>query len=285
MSPSFSYQRHTPGRVPFEETFSWHESLNLSRIRTLSQLCEQVDHCRNLDDSLLQAVLEGHARGWLEDEGRAYVQMGPNQFELLVHPQWRGLGWGEWLLQASLRLASCNYLEVWAYGDRPRVVRWLERAQFQTQRVLYSLQRPGPPPPPPDWPPGWRVQTFETETVEAWHSLHTRLQRDPERAWSRQRLLSQLLQPDTPADRFWLLWQESELRGYLWLKGEEVFMFALDPLCRGCGMGRRLLQWGLAQCPQGAWGYCDESRPEALGLYRKLGFLEVGRDRCLRRSM
>ncbi|MBT9582554.1 GNAT family N-acetyltransferase [bacterium] len=284
MSPSFSYQRHTPGRVPFEETFSWQDRPNLSAIRTLSEQCYQVDQCRNLDDGLIQAVQGGLARAWLDQEGRAYVQMGPNQLELLVHPQCRGQGWGQWLLQASLQQAQ-GCLEVWAYGDRPRVVVWLERAHFKTHRVLYSLRRQGPPPPAPEWPGGWQVRSFRKEDLPAWHALHTGLQSDPARAWSEHRLLSQLQQPDTPAQNFWLLHHDGQLRGYAWLKRDEIFMFALDPQCRGCGMGRRLLQFALSRCKEAAWGYCDDTRPEALGLYHKLGFAEVGRDRCLRRSM
>lgn len=281
MSPSFSYQRHTPGAVPFKETFSWQVPPSLSGVRTLSQQCAAVDGCRNLDDALLCAVQLGTASGWLEEQGRAYVQLGPNQLELLVHPDWRGQGWGEWLLGRILADSPPSPLEVWAYGDRPRVAAWLEGHGFRTHRILYSLKHQGGRPEKPDWPDGWRVATYRQEDLDAWHALHVRLQKDPGRAWSRARLLTQLEQPDTPADRFWLLWQEQDLRGYVWLKGDEIFLFALDPLCRGCGLGRRLLQFGLSHCETG-WGYCDDTRPEALSLYRKLGFVEVGRDRCLR---
>jgi mycothiol synthase len=202
--------------------------------------------------------------------------------ELLIHPECRGQGWGSWLLQTVLNRLQ-EPVDIWAYGDNPRAVAWLERHGFGSHRLLYSLRREGPPPAPPDWPQGWRVQSYADEHMPAWHELHVRLQRDPARAWTRARLQQQLLQPETPAHRFWLLWQGDDLRGYVWLKGEEIFLLAVDPVCRGGGLGRRLLQFALAQCQHG-WGYCDESRPEALRLYRQLGLVEVGRDRCLRLS-
>ena len=284
MSPSFSYQRHTPGRVPFEETFSWQERPNLSSIVTLSEQCLLVDGCRNLDQGLLLEAQAGQARAWLEDQGRAYVQLGPNQLELLIHPDWRGRGWGQWLLEAGLRSFSGSHLDIWSYGDSPRVWAWLERQNFRSQRLLYCMRREIEPPDEPEWPQGWQVACFREGDLASWHELHVRLQSDPTRAWSQQRLLRQLQQPETPPQSFWLLWEGGQLRGYLWLKEDEIFLFALDPGSRGCGLGRRLLQFGLSRCKQG-WGYCDDRHPQVLELYRKLGMVEVGRDRCLRRSM
>jgi GNAT superfamily N-acetyltransferase len=279
MSPNSSYQRHTPGRVPFQDSFSWQERPCSERIGALSSLCGLHDGHRNLDDGLLQEVLAGSAQGWLEEEGRAYVQLGSQQLELLVHPDWRGLGWGSWLLERSLRERS--QVSVWAYGDREETVKWLERNHFISHRLLFKMRYELEPPPPPEWPAGWRLETFQKEQTEAWHRLHVSLQKDPARAWSLGRLKHQLDRPETPAERFWLLWEGSIMRGYLWLKGDEIFLLALDPASRGQGIGRRLLQWAMSRSRQ-TWGFCDQS--ETVALYRKLGFSEVGRDRCLRRS-
>lgn len=279
MSPNSSYQRHTPGRVPFEDAFSWQEGLCSQRIDALSRLCSAHDGHRNLDDSLLQEVLAGSALGWLETQGRAYLQLGSQQLEMLVHPDWRGLGWGSWLLARALR--ERTQVTTWAYGDRKETVQWLERNGFVSHRLLYKMRYEQAPPPPPEWPDGWNLSCYRNEHAEAWHRLHVGLQKDPTRAWSLRRLEKQLARPETPPERFWLLWEGSQLRGYLWLKDDEIFLLALDPASRGQGIGRRLLQWAMSRSGQ-AWGFCDQS--ETVELYRKLGFSEVGRDRCLRRS-
>lgn len=278
MSPNSSYQRHTPGRVPFEDAFSWQERLCSQRVGALSDLCSAHDGHRNLDDGLLQEVLGGSAQAWLEAEGRAYLQLGAEQLEILVHPDWRGQGWGSWLLARALQ--ERPQATTWAYGDREGTVKWLESNGFVSHRVLFKMRFEQTPPDPPEWPPGWRLETYQREHAEAWHRLHVGLQRDPSRAWSLGRLERQLARPETPAERFWLLWEGTAMRGYVWLKGDEVFLLALDPAARGRGIGRRLLQWALSQS-RGTWGFCDQS--ETVDLYRKLGFSEVGRDRCLRR--
>lgn len=281
MSPNLSYQRHTPGAVPFEETFSWQKKPCPTTVQSLSRQCSQVDGCRNLDDALFQAVQAGRALGWLEAEGRAYVQFDHRQLEMLIHPEFRGQGWGSWLLDQILR-QSTGPLAIWAYGDHPRTVSWLENWGFLSQRVLYRLQRNLAPPARPALPQGFQISTYRQRDQDAWLRLHRSLQKDLSTAWSAERLQRQLQQPETPAQNFWMLWQGKVLRGYLWLKQqEEIFMFALDPESRGQGLGRFLLEWGLSHSCGKAWSYCDNQRPEALELYRKLDFCEVGRDRCL----
>ena len=51
MSPKSSYQRHTPGRVPFENAFSWQEEPCSQRIAALSEECRAHDGHRNLDEN------------------------------------------------------------------------------------------------------------------------------------------------------------------------------------------------------------------------------------------
>ena len=279
MSPKSSYQRHTPGRVPFEDAFSWQERPCSQRIVALSEQCRAHDGHRNLDDGLLQEVLAGSARSWLEAEGRAYVQLGERQMELLIHPEWRGRGWGTWLLQRVLQERA--ELTTWAYGDQEQTVSWLERHHFHSHRLLFKMRYELEPPPAPEWPSPWKLESFHERHTQAWHDLHVGLQKDPSRAWSVRRLERQLTRPETPPERFWLLWEGGQMRGYVWLKEDEIFLLALDPLSRGQGLGRRLLQWAMSQSRR-TWGYCDQS--ETVALYRKLGFSEEARDRCLHHS-
>lgn len=255
-------------------------------VRQLSHACQSADGCRNLDDSLLWAYLDGRADGLWDPLGAFLSLDGGNpegRLQILVHPDHRGKKIGQKLLHLGLqklREKGCQSTTLWAYGDLPRSVDWLEREGFRHQRLLFQLRRPPTPTALPLWPEGFRLQPFRPGDDEgAWLTLHRSLQANHGRAWSLQALERQLLQQDTPPQAFHLLWQGDTLRGYLWLKGEEIFMFAVDPQVRGQGLGRKLLAWGLSQ--GGAFVYCDDSRPQALGLYQSSGFQEVARDRCL----
>jgi mycothiol synthase len=259
-------------------------------VRQLSEACQSADGCRNLDDSLLWAYLDGWADG-LWDAGGALLSLdGRNpegRLQILVHPDQRGQQVGQRLLHLGLqklRQRGCQSTTLWAYGDHPRSVAWLEREGFQHQRLLFQLRRPPTPTPVPSWPADFRLQPFLRGKDEgAWLTLHQSLQANRSRAWTLQALERQLLQPDTPPQAFHLLWQADNLRGYLWLKGEEIFMFAVDPAVRGQGLGRKLLQMGLSQGATEV--YCDDTRPQALALYQSSGFLEVARDRCLSKTL
>lgn len=289
-----SNQRHTPAAVPFQNGFSWQTTGNRQAVLQLSAACQQQDGCRNLDDSLLLGLIEQlePSWGWLEPQGRACVQARLQgtlaQFEMLVHPQWRGRGWGSWILQQTLqhlRDQGASQVDTWAYGDQENTVNWLMRAGFVPHTLLLQLERPLPPAARPEWPDGWQIRGFRSDDVEAWHQLHVHVQSDPRRAWSRERLLRQLQDPETPARQFWMLWQGSQPRGYVWLKGREVFLLAVDPDCRGQRIGESLLLWALADCPGPASAFCDASREGAVKLFRRVGFVEIARDRCLRKDL
>lgn len=284
-----SYHRHTEPAVPSLGSISWNLATSEAEIRRLSRACEVVDGCRNLEDSLLWAALDGRAGGWCDPRRRVYIAVSDRgRVEILVHPETRGLGLGTLLLErgvARCRELGCSFVRTWAYGDKPRTVGWLRRQGFESERVLYRLRRSQVAAEAPVWDPGWSVSSFRPEDAGQWHELHCSLQSDPTRAWTLEALHRQLHRPDTPASSFWLLREGELLRGYLWLKGSELFLFALDPRVRGRGLGAKLLAWGLSRLKSEAFVYCDDERPEALSLYRKFGFEETARDRCLKRPL
>lgn len=289
MSAKLSYQRHTSPPVPFAKGFSWRDAWPVAAVRDLSDLCAAADGWRNRDDGLLY----GSGWAWVEAETRAAVLTALvgdlGKLELHVHPDCRGQGWGSWLLNRALLALGergASQVDIWAYGDRQRSVRWLQSYGFQSRRLLFCLLRPAAPASEPVWPEGWSVRAFCPADRHPWHELHVSLQADPRLAWSLEALDRQLAVPETPPSEFHLLFQGERLRGYLWLKSRsELFLFALDADCRGLGMGRRLLQHGLARCPGDVLSFCDESRGAALHLLQALGFQERGRDRCLRLSL
>lgn len=287
ISESLSNHRHTEIAVPSSDRFSWKLRKEEAEIRLLSRECTRVDGCRNIDDGLLWAALDGRADGWCSPFGRAYVAVSrQGRIEILIHPEERGKGVGRLLMERGLERLSewgCTLARTWAYGDRARTVDWLASLGFQSERVLYLLSRPFTRVSPPFWEHGWSVQAFQPDDAQDWHSLHSSLQVDPSSAWSLEALRRQLQQPETPGSEFWLLRESDRLRGYLWLKGREIFLFALDPEVRGRGLGEKLLSWGLSRLRTEAIVYCDDQRSGALSLYRKFGFEEISRDRCLKR--
>ena len=292
MSSSFSYQRHTSGTVPFQGSFSWQGSICPEAVSQLSSQCAGFDGCRNLDESCLQMAANGIGWPWLEASRRAYLYLTKKrdlgQLELLVHPEWRSQGWGNWLLIQGLnklKSEGCQQVDIWAYGDRERSVAWLQRHGFSTQRLLHQMKRSVAPTQAPQWPPGWQLRPFDWQDFPKWWQLHQRLQSDPRRVWGRSQLELQAQQSQTPLSDFLLLWQGDILRGYTWGKScnehREVFLLAVDPDQRSLGMGTKLIQTLLCT-HAGPWlAYCDSSREAALALYRKQGFTEVTRDRCL----
>jgi mycothiol synthase len=209
------------------------------------------------------------------------------RLELLVHPEFRGRRWGSQLLAHGLlwlQEHGCQRAQLWSYGDRRRTVDWLTRLGFASVRVLFQLQRDVSSVEAPVWDEGWSVRPFLDDS-QAWHALHLRLQSDPAQAWSLEALRKQLRDPATPPSDFWLLWDRDVLRGYVWLKGNEIFLFALAPEVRGRNLGSKLLAWALAQGDGRASVYCDDQRPAALKLYQNFGFQEVARDRCLQATL
>lgn len=269
--------------------FSWGLPISESALGALSASCSTEDGCRNTDDSLLGAVLRGRAEAWLQPGGQSYLAIShQGQLEILVHPKLRGQGLGSALLELGLKRArelSIPRVFLWAYGDNPKTVSWLKRNHFSSLKVLYSLARPWHELEPVLWDGGFRLRPFRLEDELVWLSLHRSLQREPAQAFSLDRLRAQLDAPLTPASKFYLLWQEEVLRGYLWFKAQEIFMFAIAPEVRGQGLGAKLLTWALGRLGDEAFAYCDDRRPAALALYKKLNFQERGRDRCLERRL
>lgn len=256
-------------------------------VEQLSQVCAQHDGHRNLDDTLLEQVRRGEGWScWLSDCAYAQARRGASwgQVEVLVHPGFRGQGLGSQLLERAqqwLREQGVQEIDCWAYGDREAAVNWLNNRGYQSQRVLYRLERAAQRVDLPELEPGWYIAPFDGE-IEAWLSLHRRLQPDPRRAWQPSQLEQQL---QLGQDGFWMLWQQQQLRGYAWIRRQEVFMLGVDPSLVGQGWGYRLLQWALSkELGSGQiFAYCDDTRLPALRLYARLGFEQKGRDRCLRR--
>ena len=251
----------------------------------LSRICSDHDGHRNLDDTLVEQARSGAAWSlWQGERGYAQARSSGSwgQAEVLVHPQWRKQGLGSQLLEAAeqwLLARGVSEVDCWAYGDGKQSVGWLQKRGYQHQRLLYRLERRGLVVTAPELPTNWSMRAFQGEVAD-WLNLHRRLQLDPRSAWDDARLRQQLNQG---SEGFWLLWEGPTLRGYVWLRRQEVFMLGVDPHLVGQGWGHRLLQWAISHHQDELFAYCDDTRLPALRMYSRLGFEEKGRDRCMRR--
>jgi putative acetyltransferase len=80
-----------------------------------------------------------------------------------------------------------------------------------------------------------------------------------------------------PATRLWVALDEAgRPRGFMGLTGAHVDALFIDPACRGQGIGRRLL--GHAVTLAGPLSVdVNEQNAQAVGFYRRMGFVETGR--------
>ncbi|MCW2497588.1 mycothiol synthase [Jatrophihabitans sp.] len=86
---------------------------------------------------------------------------------------------------------------------------------------------------------------------------------------------------------FLMAWRGTELLGYHWTKihaggAGEVYVIGIDPVAQGLGLGRLLLELGLAHlaergCPE-VLLYVDDTNTAAMRLYLQVGFEEYDVD-------
>ncbi|MFI6457603.1 mycothiol synthase [Streptosporangium amethystogenes] len=217
--------------------------------------------------------------------------------ELVVHPAFRGRGYGRRLLRAVLDRAG-GHLRLWAHGGHPAADALALSEGFERARSLWQMRRPlttdigGF-----DLPEGVRLRTFEpgTSDQEAWLALNARAFADhPEQgAWTLDDLRLREREPWFDPAGFFLAVRpggpegRDRLVGFHWTKvhgdGDhahepigEVYVVGVDPAEQGGGLGRSLTLAGLAHLRSRdlthVMLYVDESNSAAIRLYQGLGF-------------
>lgn len=80
-----------------------------------------------------------------------------------------------------------------------------------------------------------------------------------------------------PATRLWVALDEAgHPRGFMGLSGAHVDALFIDPACRAQGIGRRLLEHAVAVTGPLSVDV-NEQNAQAVGFYRRMGFIETGR--------
>ncbi|MEU8377768.1 mycothiol synthase [Streptosporangium sp. NPDC048865] len=217
--------------------------------------------------------------------------------ELVVHPAFRGRGYGRRLLEAVLDRTG-GHLRLWAHGGHPAAEALARSTGFTRTRSLWRMRRslsseiPGF-----DLPEGVRLRTFEpgTSDREAWVALNARAfaQHPEQGAWTVEDLERREREPWFDPAGFFLAVRPDgsgdgdRLVGFHWTKvhgdGEhaheplgEVYVVGVDPAERGGGLGRSLTLAGLTYLRSRGLSqvmlYVDEGNPAAVRLYEGLGF-------------
>jgi mycothiol synthase len=235
--------------------------------------------------------------------------------ELAVHPMYRRHGLGRALVMAAARAADehdlSGRLRLWAHGDHPSATALAMSLGFERYRVLFQLRRSlFSPVPAPVLPEGVTLRAFEAGgDDEEWVRVNARaFAAHPDQgAWTLADLRVRMAEPWFDPAGFLLAVRDGKMLGFHWTKVHgtprtdahaghehdhdpigEVYVLGVDPTARGLGLGAALTQAGLRYLRGRGLDqvmlYVDESNPQAVALYRDIGFLRWATDVCFRRA-
>jgi mycothiol synthase len=226
--------------------------------------------------------------------------------ELCVHPLHRRHGLGRALVLAAIAAAEerdpAGRLRLWAHGDHPSASALALSLGFARSRVLWQMRRSlRSPVPAVELPPGVHLRPFRPGTDDAaWLELNALAFADlPDQGrWTQSDLAARLAEPWFDANGFLLaVRDDGTLAGFHWTKVHgsaqdggahdhdpigEVYVLGVDPRAHGAGLGTALTLAGLhylrGRGLDQVMLYVDESNPQAIALYRKLGFAQWSTD-------
>lgn len=231
--------------------------------------------------------------------------LGAGELDLVLVPTRRGGGLGTRAVAEALASADAEIpgggrapLTAWSHGDHPAARALAARFGFAATRRLLRLRCALTPARVPGRPEsesghgGMRLSTFRPGRDDAeWVALNALIfAAHPEQgALTVDDVHARASEPWFCADDFLVARDTSgQMAGYNWLKIEpgtrdgEIYVIGVAPEASGQGLGRRLMQAGLARlaargCTT-ATLYVEGDNVPALGLYRSLGFQDDTRD-------
>ncbi len=216
--------------------------------------------------------------------------VGAGELDLVIAPSFRGHGFATAALE-QLLAGETGPLSAWSHGDHPAARRLAPRFGFAPVRTLLLLAAPvaAAATAAPALPAGFRIEAMRPGTDDAeWVALNARVfAAHPEQgSLTVADLRARQAEPwFDPEDVLLLRDDAGRLAGYDWLKVEdgagEVYVLGVAPELAGRGLGRALLQAGLARLAERgireAHLYVEGDNEAAVRLYRSAGF----RDRAI----
>lgn len=220
--------------------------------------------------------------------------------ELVIHPEFRGQGYGQSLLSEITRITSPR---LWSHGDLESAQKLALGNGFGKVRTVLQLRR-SLEQPLPKLSSEIEIRTFLPSLDEqSWLALNNRsfLGHPEQSDWSPADLAHRMMEKWFDPSGFFLATKNQMLIAFCWTKIHgahahshedeeshghdpigEIYAMGVDPTARGEGLGRALTIAGLgylrAKGLRSAMLYVDEENISAISLYRSLGFVEWGRD-------
>lgn len=231
-----------------------------------------------------QLIVDGKRQGvvLLADHGFALLDRREGTAMLGVHPDHRRKGIGTELLHEALRLEPASH--VWAFGTRPGAAQLCAAQGLAPQRELLKMARAlDPTLSPVPAAPGYQIGGYREDDAEAVVEINRiAFAHHPEQGLLTVDEFRQLTeQPWFSAPGLLIARRDGEAAGFHWTKhhGEgvgEVYVLAVHPDHGGSGLGRALLEAGLAHLAREGDHtvelYVEADQPRVVEIYRKAGF-------------
>jgi mycothiol synthase len=216
--------------------------------------------------------------------------LGQGELDLVLDPEWRGVGFGGAALTGLLGSAS-PHLTAWSHGDHPAARALAESHGFDRVRTLLQLRMPlsdgdAAAPVSGAGTGGVTIRSFDADTdAEAWVALNARIfAHHPEQGKMTVADLAARQDEDwfDAGDFLLAVDERGELIGYNWLKVEddlgEIYVLGVSPDAAGRGLGRTLTNAGLARLRERGVStaalYVEADNEPAVRLYRSVGFAD-----------
>jgi mycothiol synthase len=175
---------------------------------------------------------------------------------------------------------------IWSHGRGSRLMPVLERRGLHTVRELWQLRRPlTEPQVRPPVPEGVDLRPFVVGRDEdAWLAVNAAaFAHHPEQGrWTRADIEAREAEAWFDPSGFLMAWRGDQLVGFHWTKvhpdgAGEVYVIGVAPTEQGTGLGKVLLQHGLAALRDRGCDtvllYVDGDNTVAMALYERTGFV------------
>ncbi|ONI64148.1 mycothiol synthase [Leifsonia sp. ALI-44-B] len=216
--------------------------------------------------------------------------LGQGELDLVLDPEWRGVGFGGAALTGLLGSAS-PHLTAWSHGDHPAARALAESHGFDRVRTLLQLRMPlsdgdAAAPVSGAGTGGVTIRSFDADTdAEAWVALNARIfAHHPEQGKMTVADLAARQDEEwfDAGDFLLAVDEQGDLIGYNWLKVEddlgEIYVLGVSPDAAGRGLGRTLTNAGLARLRERGVStaalYVEADNEPAVRLYRSVGFAD-----------
>lgn len=279
-------------------------------VNGLLEAAERADGHRALSDHLWLDLRQGGRTGFAAIIGReddhdhpvAYAQVSRGNeswsIDLVVHPHHRYemAAIGPLMLDAALdvvRGEGGGCVHWWVFEPSAIYFELAEKVGMHPRRELFQMRRALPLETGLSLrnEPGFtRGFSFATDAA-SWLEVNNRAfaSHAEQGDWNIETLTARTLEPWFDADGFRITEIDGRIAGFCWTKMHpgavgEIYVIAADPAFTGRGLGTKLtiagLDWLAARGATTGMLYVDTNNDTAVGMYRRLGFVPVYRERA-----